>query len=435
MDPIRIQTTRALEMAHPQALRGLDQEMRSAYHTLIQRIGAGAEFTGWLDLPISITSEQLSGINETAEKLRKQSDIIVVVGIGGSYLGAKAVLEALGDQFHSPGKDDSFPHLIFAGHTLSSSYHADLLVLLQNHDYSVIVISKSGTTTEPAVAFRLLKKHLAEKYGEGAYSHRISAITDASKGALRKMADNEGYKSYVVPDDVGGRYSVLSPVGLLPLATAGINIRELIQGAADMRTAIMADPDGNPASQYAYARTAMYLSGKPIEIMVNYEPGLVFFSEWWKQLFGESEGKGGKGIFPASVTNTTDLHSMGQYIQDGMRSIFETVVSVENDRKEVYVPYDTDNLDGLNYLAGRNLLEVNQIAEEATRQAHIEGGVPNIRISIPELSAYYLGQLIYMFEFACGVSAYMLKVNPFDQPGVEAYKTNMFRLLGKPGIS
>jgi glucose-6-phosphate isomerase len=433
MKLLTLKTTMALEMAHPKALNGLDQEMRSAYHTLVNKLGAGAEFTGWLDLPVEFTRDLLRQISEAAEKLRNQSQVIVVVGIGGSYLGAKAVLEALGNQFHNLSNTDSFPHLIFAGHTLSSSYHADLLQFLNNQDYSVIVISKSGTTTEPAIAFRLLKKHLAEKYGEGQYAHRIVAITDKSKGALRKMADNEGYATFVVPDNVGGRYSVLTPVGLLPLAAAGINIEELLNGALDMRKAVLADPDNNPASQYAYARSAMYHSGKPIEIMVNYEPGLVYFSEWWKQLFGESEGKGGKGIFPASVTNTTDLHSMGQYIQDGMRSLFETVISVESDTKEVQIPYDTENLDGLNYLAGRNLLEVNQIAEEATREAHIEGGVPNIRISIPELSAYYIGQLIYMFEFACGVGAYMLKVNPFDQPGVEAYKTNMFRLLGKNG--
>ncbi len=434
MEQISVDTESLLKAAHPGSLQGLEQEVQSAFHTLSERKGTGAEFTGWLDLPVNLSDQLLHEIIQVGEMLRQQSEIVVVTGIGGSYLGAKAVLEALGNHFHHPGGNDGFAHLLFAGHHLSSSYHADLLQLLNHHDYSVIVISKSGTTTEPAVAFRLLKQHLTEKYGADAVHRHVVAITDEVKGALRRMTGKEGYVSFSIPDDIGGRFSVLTPVGLLPLAAAGIDIREVLQGAAGMRNRIFGDPVNNPASQYAYARSAMYLSGKPIEILVNYEPGLHYFSEWWKQLFGESEGKNGKGIFPAAVSNTTDLHSMGQYIQDGLRTIFETVLSVETDRKEVYIPYDTDNLDGLNYLAGRNLIEVNQIAEEATRQAHIDGGVPNIRISIPELSPYYMGQLVYMFEFACGLSAYMLGVNPFDQPGVEAYKNNMFRLLGKPGI-
>lgn len=420
-----------LKLTHPESIKGLENEVMSAYTTLTGRKGTGYEFTGWLDLPVEISTDLMEEIFNSAQKLKHQSEIIVVIGIGGSYLGTKAVLEALGDHFHHSNHPDGNPHLVFAGHHLSSSYHADLQHLLHKHDFSVIVISKSGTTTEPAVAFRLLKKHLKEKYGEDVIHTRIIAITDSKKGALRQMADKEGYATFIVPDDVGGRFSVLSPVGLVPLAAAGIKVNELILGAKDIRSAIMDDPRNNIASQYAMARTAMYRSGKPIEIMVNYEPGLHYFSEWWKQLYGESEGKGGKGIFPSSVSNTTDLHSMGQYIQDGLRTIFETVISVETCTKQVYIPYDTDNPDGLNYLAGRNLHEVNLIAEEATRQAHITGGVPNIRITIPELSEYYLGQLIYMFEFACGLSAYMLGVNPFDQPGVEAYKQNMFRLLGK----
>lgn len=431
MQVLKVDSDSLLGMAHPESLKGLDQEARSAYHTLINRKGAGAEFTGWIDLPEGDISDLTAEIIRTADILRKHSDIIVVTGIGGSYLGAKAVLEALGNHFHGMNNNDGFPHIVFAGHHLSSSYHSDLLSMLDKKDYSVIVISKSGTTTEPAIAFRLVKQHLTKKYGHEAVANRVIAITDKSKGALRKMVEDEGYVSFSVPDDVGGRFSVLTPVGLVPLAAAGINIGELLEGAADMRSAILEDAENNPASIYAKARYAMYLSGKPIEVMVNYEPGLASFSEWWKQLFGESEGKNGKGIFPAAVSNTTDLHSMGQYIQDGMRSIFETVISVEMDHKEQYIPYDTENLDGLNYLAGRNLTEVNRIAEEATRLAHIDGGVPNMRIVVPELTPYYIGQLIYMFEFACGISAYMLGVNPFDQPGVEAYKTNMFKMLGK----
>lgn len=428
---IRIDTVQVMGAAHPDALKGVDHELQSAFHTLVNQSGEGHEFTGWLSLPVTMPDALVDRVTAAAERLSHTSQIVVVVGIGGSYLGARAVMEASGSHFHHLLQEDGFPHVIFAGHHLSSSYHADLLHLLDQRDYSVIVISKSGTTTEPAVAFRLLKQHLEKKYGAREAASRIIAITDEHKGALRKMADNEGYDSYTVPDDIGGRFSVLTPVGLLPVATAGVDIRSLLQGATVMRDAILKDPTGNPASLYAKARTAMYHSGKPVEIMVNYEPGLSYLAEWWKQLFGESEGKGGKGIFPASVSNTTDLHSMGQYIQDGPRFLFETVVSVESDPKTVIIPETTDNLDGLNYLAGRSMLSVNLVAEEATRQAHTEGRVPNIRIIIPELNAYYLGQLIYMFEFACGLSAYMLGVNPFDQPGVEAYKTNMFRMLGK----
>lgn len=433
MQTITIHTDSLMDSAHKESLKGLDQEVRSAYHTLVNRKGPGAEYTGWIDLPADTSTELIDEIYRIADLLRKRSEIIVVTGIGGSYLGAKAVLEAIGSHFHEMTHDDGFPHILFAGHNLSPSYHSDLLRLLEKKDYSIIVISKSGTTTEPAIAFRLLKQHLTEKYGQEEAATRIVAITDKSKGALRKMSEDQNYSTFVVPDDVGGRFSVLTPVGLVPLAAAGIDIRELLNGATDMRSVILNNPDDNPASQYAKARYAMYLSGKPVEIMVNYEPGLVSFSEWWKQLFGESEGKNGKGIFPAAVSNTTDLHSMGQYIQDGLRTIFETVVSVETNSLELSIPYDVENLDGLNYLAGRTLTDVNQIAEEATRQAHIEGGVPNMRIVVPELTPYYIGQLIFMFEFACGISAYMLGVNPFDQPGVEAYKTNMFRLLGKGG--
>ncbi|HRZ41834.1 MAG TPA: glucose-6-phosphate isomerase [Bacteroidales bacterium] len=430
MHTISIDTQQVLQRAHKDTFNGLQTELQSAFHTLTAGKGAGAEFTGWLQLPVTFPTELLGEIEATARRLSAQSEMVVVVGIGGSYLGAKAVLEALGSHFHH-FTGDGYPHLVFAGHQLSPGYHAELLKVLDQKEYSVIVISKSGTTTEPAVAFRLLKKHLYAKYGDENGANRIVAITDAAKGALRTMAVKEGYKTFVVPDDIGGRFSVLTPVGLLPLAVAGIPVAGLLEGAAHMRRSILADPENNPASRYALARTAMYRSGKPAEIMVTYEPGLVYLAEWWKQLFGESEGKGGKGIFPASVTNTTDLHSMGQYIQDGLRILFETVVSVEKNKNEVVIPSDPDDLDGLNYLAGRNLGEVNLIAEEATRQAHLDGGVPNMRIILPELTPDTVGQLLYMFEFACGLSAYMLGVNPFDQPGVEAYKQNMFRMLGK----
>ncbi len=431
MHRISIDTLQVLNIAHKEAFNGLQTELLSAFHTLTGSKGAGSEFTGWLALPETFPSALLQDLLHTAQTLKEQSEMVVVVGIGGSYLGAKAVLEALGSHFHH-FLADGFPYILFAGHHLSPTYHAELLEVLDHEDYSVIVISKSGTTTEPAVAFRLLKQHLYAKYGAENGAKRIVAITDASKGALRTMATREGYKTFVVPDDIGGRYSVLTPVGLLPLAVAGIPVEELLEGAAFMRKTILADPENNPASKYTLARTAMYRSGKPVEVMVTYEPGLVYLAEWWKQLFGESEGKGGKGIFPASVTNTTDLHSMGQYIQDGLRILFETVISIEKTSTEIAIPSDADDLDGLNYLAGRNLGDVNLVAEEATRQAHIDGGVPNMRIILPELSAHTFGQLLYMFEFACGLSAYMLGVNPFDQPGVEAYKTNMFRMLGKP---
>jgi glucose-6-phosphate isomerase len=427
---IQIEEQQALEKAHPEVFTGLRTELNSAFRTLTEGKGAGADYTGWLSLPAAFPPDLLQQLTHTAQKMKEQNEVVVVVGIGGSYLGAKAVLEALGSHFHHFA-GDGFPHLVFAGHQLSPSYHAELMQFLDRKDYSVIVISKSGTTTEPAIAFRLLKQHLYHKYGQKGGAERIVAITDATRGALRTMSEREGFETFVVPDDIGGRFSVLTPVGLLPLAVAGISPDKLLEGAAAMREAILKDPENNPASRYAMARTAMYRSGKLVEIMVTYEPGLVYLGEWWKQLFGESEGKSGKGIFPAAVTNTTDLHSMGQYIQDGLRIIFETVISVGKSKIEIEIPADPDDLDGLNYLAGKNLGEVNLIAEEATRQAHIAGGVPNIRIILPELNAFTIGQLLYMFEFTCGLSAYMLNVNPFDQPGVEAYKQNMFRMLGK----
>jgi glucose-6-phosphate isomerase len=361
--------------------------------------------------------------------------VFVVIGIGGSYLGARAVIEALQSSF--PDAQHGKPiQVVYAGHHMSEDYMAELLDYLDSKEYALTVISKSGTTTEPAIAFRLLRQHLENKYGKPEARKRIIAITDKKKGALKTLAGNEGYKSYVVPDDVGGRYSVLTPVGLLPIAVAGFSIDELLKGAASMQAftgkghRIMDDP----AALYAATRNALYNIGKPVEIMVNYQPRLHYFTEWWKQLFGESEGKQQRGILPAGVSFTTDLHSMGQYIQQGLRIIFETVVSIEKPARSLTIPEDKENLDGLNYIAGKRLSEVNKQAELGTILAHTEGGVPNMKVSVPELNAYYLGELIYFYEMACALSGYILEVNPFNQPGVEAYKNNMFALLKKPGF-
>ncbi len=393
--------------------------------------GEGNDFLGWLTLPSDI-AEELEKIEACASRLREISDTTVVIGIGGSYLGSKAVIEALTDTFAYSG-DDRAHHVIYAGHNLCSKYMGDLLRLLDNRNYTIIVISKSGTTTEPAVAFRLLKSHLESKEGASEASSRIVAITDRKRGALKRMAEKQGYETFEIPDNVGGRYSVLTPVGLLPVAVAGFDIRELVRGSADMERMTIAnhDPCSNPALLYAAARNLMYNEGKHVEILVNYSPRLHHISEWWKQLYGESEGKDGKGIFPASVDNTTDLHSLGQYIQEGERILFETVLSISSDGREVEIPYSKDDEDGLNFLAGKTLSFINKSAEMGTREAHIEGGVPNITIELPRLNEYYLGQLLYFFEIACGISGYILGVNPFDQPGVEAYKQKMYRLLGK----
>ena len=410
-----------------------NKKIQGTFRTIYGRTGAGNDFLGWVDLPSSITAEFMADIKNKAEELRKKSEVFVVIGIGGSYLGARAVIEALVNHFSNLVKTDS-PKVIFAGHTMSEDYMADLLKLLDSKDYSMTVISKSGTTTEPAVAFRILKNHIEKKYGKEEARKRIVAITDKAKGALKVLADNEGYKTYVVPDNVGGRYSVLTPVGLLPIAVAGIDIEKFIGGAKLMeRYCIENQDESNVAARYAVARQTLYHLGKTNEILVNYEPRLQYFSEWWKQLYGESEGKDGKGIFPASVTFTTDLHSMGQYIQEGLRNLMETVISVENPDSDIRIPEDDANLDQLNYIAGRRLSEVNLTAEKATILAHIDGGVPNIRIAVPRIDADIMGQLIYFFEMACALSGYMLEVNPFNQPGVEAYKKNMFALLGKAG--
>ncbi len=394
---------------------------------------AGNDFLGWVDLPSRTTEGLIDEINVTAEILRLSCDYVVSIGIGGSYLGAKAVIEALSDSFAAYGHGKQGPHMLFAGQNIGEDYLAEMLDFLKDKKFGIIVISKSGTTTEPAIAFRLLKELLEQQVGKEEASKRIVAITDAKRGALRKLAEEEGYKTFVIEDSVGGRFSVLSPVGLLPIAVAGFDIDSLIEGAQDMQRELGKISPDNIAILYAATRNALYRAGRKIEIMVNYNPKLHYFGEWWKQLYGESEGKDGKGIFPAAVDFTTDLHSMGQWIQDGERTIFETVLSVEKTELELTIPEDKANLDGLNYIAKLRVDYVNKMAETGTRLAHVDGGVPNMRISIPALEEAYLGQLIYFFEIACGISGYMLGVNPFNQPGVEAYKRNMFALLAKPG--
>ena len=414
------------------ALEGLDSHAlidisMSAKQTLENGSGAGNDFLGWLHLPSSIDEQQLQEIEKSAAQLRQECEYVITIGIGGSYLGAKAVIEALSDHF-AAYKSGNGPKVLFAGNNIGEDYLYDLMDLVRGHKFGIIVISKSGTTTEPAIAFRLFKEMLEKQEGKAFAQRNIVAVTDARRGALRGLATQEGYATYVIPDNVGGRFSVLTPVGLLPIAVAGFDIRALVAGAVEM------EKDGDkPVLDYAIARNALYRNGKKIEILVNFAPRLHFLAEWWKQLYGESEGKDHKGIFPASVDFTTDLHSMGQWIQDGERTIFETVLSVGDQQHEVIIPNDDEDLDGLNYIAGKNVDYVNKMAELGTRLAHIDGGVPNLLITIPEVNERYMGQLIYFFEKACGVSGYMLGVNPFDQPGVEAYKKNMFALLEKPG--
>ena len=411
-----------------------EPQVKAAQQALEDGTCAGNDFLGWLHLPSSITPEFIDEINKTADILRKECDAIVVAGIGGSYLGAKAVISALDDNFTWLKPSDS-PRILFAGNNISEDYLTELINYLSGVRFGIINISKSGTTTETAITFRLLKKMCEDQRGKDKAREVIVAVTDARRGAARQCADKEGYKTFVIPDNVGGRFSVLTPVGLLPIACAGYDIAQLVKGAQDMeRQCDINTPFAeNPAAVYAATRNALYASGKKIEILVNYQPKLHFMSEWWKQLYGESEGKQHKGIFPASVDFSTDLHSMGQWIQDGERTIFETVISVDKANTSLIVPADEENLDGLNFLAGKHIDEVNHKAEEGTRMAHIDGGVPNLQITIPSLDAYNIGQLIYFFEKGCGISGLVLGVNPFDQPGVEAYKRNMFKLLGKPG--
>ncbi|MFH2144064.1 MAG: glucose-6-phosphate isomerase [Bacteroidota bacterium] len=405
----------------------------SCLKNLHDKTGKGNDFLGWLDLPSGTDIADIKKIEKIAGDFQDKAEILVVIGIGGSYLGAKAIIDALSNNFSHLVKNRKFPVVIFAGNNISEDYHYELLELLDNYNYAISMISKSGTTTEPAVAFRLLKQHIEKKYGKAEAVKRIVAITDSQKGALKQLSISEGYNTFNIPDDVGGRYSVLTPVGLFPIAVAGYNIEKLMEGAKSMEMlSKSADVNNNPVILYSLARNSLYKSGKLIEILVNYDPRLHFLSEWWKQLFGESEGKEGKGIFPASVDFTSDLHSMGQYIQEGNRILFETVLSIEETHKELHIPLDADNLDKLNFLSGKRMDEVNKKAELGTLMAHVEGNVPNIKISIPKLDEFYLGQLIYFFEKSCALSGYLLDVNPFDQPGVEAYKKNMFELLGKP---
>jgi glucose-6-phosphate isomerase len=428
--------SRANDFIDPDEFRRYINLAADAKQVLYKGSGTGSDFLGWLNLPMEITGHDLDIMEEASGTISDHSDLLVVVGIGGSYLGARAVNDALTHNFEHLKIKKELPRMIFAGHNIGEDYLYELLEILDQTSYSIVVISKSGTTTEPALAFRLLRDHLVRKVGKKEAGRRIIAITDRQKGALRKLADEEGYRSFIIPDNVGGRFSVFTPVGLVPLAVCGTDIRQLISGAVDMRTQCgdAAGTEEDPSALYAATRNALYDSGKKIEILVNYNNKLHYVSEWWKQLFGESEGKEGKGIFPASVDNSTDLHSMGQYIQDGERILFETVLSVEKTEHTAFVPGDAGNLDKLNYLSGKNIDQVNKMAEMGTILAHTDGGVPNIRITLPRLSEYHLGQLLYFFENACGISGYILGINPFNQPGVEAYKKNMFALLEKPGF-
>ena len=406
----------------------------SALKILENRTGRGNDFLGWIDLPKKFSKDDFEKISNIVTEWREKLEVVIVIGIGGSYLGAKAAIESLSNPFQQHLGKGEYPALLFAGQNMSEDYLSELISLLDKREYGVVVISKSGTTTEPAVAFRIIKKHIEDKYGKRESSSRIVAITDSSKGALRELSNKEGYRTFSIPDDVGGRFSVLTPVGILPIAIAGFNIEAMLNGAAAMKKYTSTFSEDNPALVYAALRNAMYQSGKKIELFVNFNPKLQFVAEWWKQLFGESEGKEGKGIFPASVNFTTDLHSMGQYIQEGERILFETIVSVEDVNNYVVIGSDPQNLDGLNFLSGKRVEECNKMAELGTRIAHVDGGVPNIRISVKKLDEYSLGAIFYFFEKACGISAYILNVNPFDQPGVEEYKVNMFALLGKPGF-
>ncbi len=433
---LKFDYTKALGFVSEKEVKDYQQEIEKHFIAIKERTGKGNDFLGWVDLPDNTPEALLKKIEDTAAGLREKSEVCVVVGIGGSYLGARAVIEALSPHFNLLKKKAGNPVVLYAGNNISEDYLAELIKVLDEKDYTLIVISKSGTTTEPAIAFRVLKNHLEQKYGRENAKERIVAITDKSKGALKELADNEGYETFVVPDDVGGRYSVLTPVGLLPIAVAGFDIRALLKGAQQMKAHSdkSADIDQNPVAAYAAVRNALYNKGKTVEIMVNYEPRLFYVTEWWKQLYGESEGKENKGIFPAGVSFTTDLHSMGQYIQEGLRNLFETVLSVEKPAHELLIPKDEKNLDKLNYIAGKPVHEVNHMAELGTAIAHVDGGVPNLKVTIPEISEETLGEVIYFYELACAVSGYILGVNPFDQPGVEAYKRNMFALLGKPGF-
>ena len=436
MKSISLNITKAASFLAEGAVKAYEPKVKAAQEALENGTCEGNDFLGWLHLPSSITPEFLNEIQAVANTLREKCEVVVVAGIGGSYLGARAVIEGLGNSFAWLVNDKKNPTILFAGNNIGEDYLFELTSFLKDKKFGVINISKSGTTTETALAFRLLKKQCEDQRGKEEAKDVIVAVTDAKKGAARTCADKEGYKSFIIPDNVGGRFSVLTPVGLLPIAVAGFDVKQLVAGAVEMEKACGKDVafEENPAAIYAATRQALYTqAGKKIEIVCNFQPKLHYFAEWWKQLYGESEGKDQKGIFPAACDFTTDLHSMGQWIQQGERSIFETVISVETPNEKLLFPHDDENLDGLNFLEGKRVDEVNKMAELGTRLAHVDGGVPNIRINVPELNAYYLGQLIYFFEKACGISGLLEEVNPFNQPGVEAYKKNMFALLNKPG--
>lgn len=436
MKSISLNITKAASFLAEGAVKAYEPKVKAAQEALENGTCEGNDFLGWLHLPSSITPEFLNEIQAVANTLREKCEVVIVAGIGGSYLGARAVIEGLGNSFAWLVNDKKNPTILFAGNNIGEDYLFELTSFLKDKKFGVINISKSGTTTETALAFRLLKKQCEDQRGKEEAKDVIVAVTDAKKGAARTCADKEGYKSFIIPDNVGGRFSVLTPVGLLPIAVAGFDVKQLVAGAADMEKACGKDVafEENPAAIYAATRQALYTqAGKKIEIVCNFQPKLHYFAEWWKQLYGESEGKDQKGIFPAACDFTTDLHSMGQWIQQGERSIFETVISVETPNEKLLFPHDDENLDGLNFLEGKRVDEVNKMAELGTRLAHVDGGVPNILVNVPELNAYYLGQLIYFFEKACGISGLLEEVNPFNQPGVEAYKKNMFALLNKPG--
>ena len=436
MNEIRFDYEKAKGFISDAEIKALAPYVKVAHDTVQNKTGAGNDFLGWVDLPVDYDKEEFARIKKAAEKIRNDSDVLIVIGIGGSYLGARAAIEMLSHSFYNSVSKDmrKGPQIFYAGNSISSTYLADLIEAVKDVDFSVNVISKSGTTTEPAIAFRVFKEILEKKYGKEGAKSRIYSTTDKARGALKTLSDSEGYETFVVPDDVGGRFSVLTAVGLLPIAVAGIDIDAMMQGAADGRTLYSnPDMDKNPCYQYAAVRNCLLRKGKNIEMMINFEPSLHYFGEWWKQLYGESEGKDNKGIFPAAADFSTDLHSMGQYIQDGQRILFETAILVDAPIKDITIEANEDNLDGLNFLSGKTLDYVNLQAAQGTALAHTDGGVPNLAVRVPELNAYNFGKLVYFFEMACAISGYILGVNPFDQPGVEAYKKNMFALLGKPG--
>ncbi len=436
MTHIQFDYSNALSFFGEHEVAYLRDAVKVAHHSLHEKTGQGQDYLGWIDLPEDYDKEEFVRIQKAAEKIRKDSDVLVVIGIGGSYLGTRAAIDMLNHSFYNVVSSEkrNGPQVVFAGNNISSTYMSDLIDLLDGKNWSINVISKSGTTTEPALAFRMYRDLLEKQYGKEEAKNRIYATTDRARGALKTVADEEGYETFVIPDDVGGRYSVLTAVGLLPIAATGVDIEAMMQGARDARAAYSSSElEENGAYQYAAVRNILYSKGKTIEMLINYEPGLQYFSEWWKQLFGESEGKDGKGIFPSSANFSTDLHSLGQYVQEGRRDLFETVIRVENSRKSLVVEKAENDLDGLNYLAGQKVDFVNNKAFEGALFAHTDGGVPNLTVSIPAMDAYTFGYLVYFFEKACALSGYLLGVNPFDQPGVEEYKVNMFALLGKPG--